>query len=213
MNAVAKILGRTSYRRSRLHTLSGERLPVAELPQFLVAALRRVRAVPDPPRPWMSHRAVAYLAEALRPDQRMLELGSGYSTLWYAERVKEVVSLEDDPGWAEQAQAMVAHRNVRNVRVVATPITLDVLRSYFDESWDVVVIDQNEHALGRPESVEFVTAAPRPPSMVVLDDSDRAAYQPALQAAAERGWDVVRLPGYKSRPLAATETAVLTRRP
>jgi predicted O-methyltransferase YrrM len=212
LTAFAKILGRTSYRRSRLHTLSGERLPATELPQFAVAALRRVKVVPDPPQPWMSHRAVAYLGRVLRPDQRLLELGSGYSTVWYAARVQEVVSLEDDAAWAEQAGSMIQRRNLGNARVVATPITIDVLRSYFHESWDVVVIDQNEHALSRPDSVEFVTRAPRPPSIVVLDDSDRAAYHPALRAAADDGWDVVRLPGYKSRPLAATETAVLIRR-
>jgi predicted O-methyltransferase YrrM len=212
LNVLAKVAGRSPQRRSRLHTLSGERVPVSELPQFALAALRRTHVIPSRPQPWMSHRAVSHLARVLRPDQRLLELGSGTSTVWYAAHVAEVVSIEDDPAWAKHAQALARDAGQHNARVVASEITRDLLLDLLREPWDVVVVDQNENSLSRPEAVSLLVGAASPPSLVVMDDSDRPHYQPALTHAVAQGWQVLRFPGYKSRPLSATETAVLMRR-
>jgi predicted O-methyltransferase YrrM len=52
------------------------------------------------PYPWMHPASVCYLETLLRPDWTVLEHGSGGSTLWFAERVAKVYSVEDRPEWA-----------------------------------------------------------------------------------------------------------------
>lgn len=51
------------------------------------------------PYPWLHPDAVSYLENLLQPDWDVLEHGSGGSTLWLAERVRSVVSIEQKVPW------------------------------------------------------------------------------------------------------------------
>jgi len=46
--------------------------------------------------PWMSFPVVSILDEKLNADLTMFEYGSGFSTKFYAKRVKSIISLEYD---------------------------------------------------------------------------------------------------------------------
>jgi len=54
--------------------------------------------------PWMAPSAVRGLSLMLRPDDVLLELGSGASTRFFAHRVRRVVGLEPNPEWAERVE-------------------------------------------------------------------------------------------------------------
>jgi predicted O-methyltransferase YrrM len=53
------------------------------------------------PLPWFTEGAIAFLKEHLEkhPESRILEYGSGASTIYLASRVCELVSVEHDPKW------------------------------------------------------------------------------------------------------------------
>jgi hypothetical protein len=57
----------------------------------------------DPSRqvPWIVYGALDWLETYLHKDMRVLEWGSGGSTLFFSRRVREVVSIEHDPEWYE----------------------------------------------------------------------------------------------------------------
>ena len=55
-----------------------------------------------PDAPWLTSQAVAFLERWLRPDLVGFEWGSGRSTVWFATRVRRLVSIEDDPPWYEK---------------------------------------------------------------------------------------------------------------
>lgn len=132
--------------------------------------------------PWMHPAAVAYLESLVQPDWTVLEQGSGGSTLWFAKRVKHVVSVEDNPVWYECIR-IKAPVNVEMCRGINYPPILPV---------DLVYID------GRPNTarIGWIVVADklaRPGGIVVLDNSDDVAYA-AEKAELERkasGWMVV----------------------
>jgi hypothetical protein len=58
----------------------------------------------DDRRPWLSYIAIDWLKNTLRPEMRVIEFGSGGSTLFFAERVAELVSVEHDREWYFRVQ-------------------------------------------------------------------------------------------------------------
>lgn len=61
-------------------------------------------------RPWINFDAVASLEKLLHHTSRVFEYGSGGSTLFFADRVRELVSVEHDPGWFKRVQAEMGAR-------------------------------------------------------------------------------------------------------
>jgi predicted O-methyltransferase YrrM len=60
-----------------------------------------------PQEPWLTSESVAFLERWLEPDRVGFEWGSGRSTVWFAQRVRRLISVEHDPHWyAEVTQRL-----------------------------------------------------------------------------------------------------------
>jgi predicted O-methyltransferase YrrM len=68
-----------------------------------------------PDRPWLTETANAILASYLRPADMGLEFGSGRSTLWFAQRVGHITSIEHDEGWYRKVVSLLSNSGHRNV--------------------------------------------------------------------------------------------------
>src|SRR5687767_14656423 len=64
------------------------------------ARTRRPITSDGKPIPWICYSAIDFLSSRVRRDWRVCEFGSGNSTLWWAERVASVVSVEHDRAWS-----------------------------------------------------------------------------------------------------------------
>jgi hypothetical protein len=53
----------------------------------------------DNPIPWFTYPAIEYLKQIDLSDKTLFEYGSGYSTLFWAQRCQQVISVEDDREW------------------------------------------------------------------------------------------------------------------
>ena len=51
------------------------------------------------PIPWLTYSAIRFLEKEIVPDLFLFEYGGGQSTLFWAERVKEVVTVDHDPAF------------------------------------------------------------------------------------------------------------------
>lgn len=88
--------------------------------QHSVVRQRSVNA--DGPVPWITYPALRLLERVVRPHFRVFEYGAGHSSLWWARRVREIVSVEHDPAWAEEIGADApANLTVRS-RPADTPV-------------------------------------------------------------------------------------------
>ncbi|HTI90994.1 MAG TPA: hypothetical protein VL727_10425, partial [Puia sp.] len=52
--------------------------------------------------PWITFSAIDHLKKIVRPEMTVFEYGSGGSTLFWASRVKKIISVEHDKGWFER---------------------------------------------------------------------------------------------------------------
>lgn len=157
--------------------------------------------------PWWTFESADAVEELLheRPGARVLEWGSGASTVWLARRAGSVISVEHDPGWAARTRAALAARNARNVdlRVVEPraggvgPAAVRSAKRGFegldftayadaiddvDGDFDLVVID------GRAREACLVRAIDRlaEGGVVVFDNVERSRYRDAIEALGTR---------------------------
>ncbi len=54
------------------------------------------------PCPWITYPALMVLDRIVRRNYRVLEYGSGSSSLWWRSRVRELISVEHDPEWSSR---------------------------------------------------------------------------------------------------------------
>jgi hypothetical protein len=89
------------------------------------------------PLPWFSYPAVHWLLAKDFSQKRVLEWGSGQSTVFWASRAKEVVAFEADPSWFEN----VRQRLPKNAVVHLVKEDLSDLDPTLLTTFDVIVVD------------------------------------------------------------------------
>lgn len=134
------------------------------------------------PIPWITYPAIDFLDDRVDRDWSVFEWGGGYSTLWWARRVRSVVSIEDDEGWCGtirgQMPANVALRHERG------PAYARAIMDYPDAHFDVIVIDGSD----RNGCAQQAAGKIKPRGMIILDNSDGADHLQAVEALAADGY-------------------------
>lgn len=120
------------------------------------------------PIPWLSPQAVEYLESIVNPDFRVIEHGSGGSTLWFAERVKEVIAYELDLGWF----AMLNERKPENVKLR----NANKPAKYSKQTFDLLLID-GEPVQDRNLWLERAPQLVKAGGWVILDNANRPEYE------------------------------------
>lgn len=145
------------------------------------------------PRPWMNYAIVHFLEERLNKSHALFEYGSGFSTLFYADLVASVESVENSAYWYEQMNAQVPAN--ANVTLVPADIDGDYCRSILNlsKTYDVVVIDGRDRANCLLQSLSKLS----PKGVVILDDSSRERYKPLIATALEQGFRFLHFEGLK----------------
>jgi precorrin-6B methylase 2 len=210
---LARVLKPTPYHRSRIHTLRGTTMSPREWLDVPVQVGRRL-AKRSTSAPWLSRSAIRNLERILRPGSRMVEVGAGSSTLWFAERVAELVSYEATTSWTERVRGQLDAAGVTNARVEAGSYEeiADAVRGLEDEAYDIVFVDDGDDAGPGPGRVDFVDlgrAKVKPGGYLVLDNSDRPFYRAVDELLA--GWEVERCVGPTIWPLTVIETSFYRR--
>jgi tRNA A58 N-methylase Trm61 len=71
--------------------------------------------------PWLTFPAISQIDSFLKPSMRVFEYGSGGSTLFFARRVREVVSIEHDDEWYTKLQKRLENQGIENCSVHHIP--------------------------------------------------------------------------------------------
>ena len=146
--------------------------------------------------PWWPYGAVSWVASVLPPYPQVFEYGGGGSTLWLEDRGATVTVAEHDEEWHRQ----LGNRLAPNTTLLFLPpsvsgaITSGVTSGYFDryvaaidgqqdDSLDLVIVDGR----ARVECASRAMPKVRPGGLLLLDDTDRARYLPAVEMLA--GWE------------------------
>lgn len=164
--------------------------------------------------PWWPYDATTWLAAQLPAHARVFEYGGGGSTLWLHDHSARITVVEHDPQWVAQlrtalpAAATIVERDVDTIGSITSQAEDGFFDSYVaaidsepDESLDLVIVDGR----ARVDCVKRAAAKVRPGGLLILDDSQRARYQPAVELLA--AWERHVFAGLKPGDLSPAQTS------
>lgn len=156
-------------RKSRLHDFAGNRVALTEVPWLLRSAWSTLmKKFGHWERlPWLSFRVIRRLEQIVTPDSKVLEFGSGNSSLWLAERCGLLVTVDNDPEWYGWLAPRLKGANVSARLRVGRDEYLNV-DDYPDGFFDLVIVDGRWRDL----SVERALRKVRPGGYVYVDNVD-----------------------------------------
>jgi len=162
--------------------------------------------------PWFARAAIERLDKYIRKldvPPRVLEWGSGSSTVWIAKRASKVVSVEHTIKWYHITQERLIERDIhKHVKLVlALPDEKPGQTVYWDSEgrsfWsycrsgsraaeqylnkaEIVFVDGRARVATVFDSARFIPKR----GLLVLDDAERPRYAPAKKYLEEQGFKV-----------------------
>jgi hypothetical protein len=122
------------------------------------------------PLPWYTYPAIEFLAQLDFSRCRVFEYGTGNSTLFWAQRAREVVSVEHDRQWYEYVRARVP----ANATVIYEPDLQEYAAAIgrVAGGFDVIVVDGPARRLTRARGAAAALTRLNPGGLIILDNSD-----------------------------------------
>lgn len=151
--------------------------------------------------PWITFRAIDWLDAYLKPGMSVFEYGAGGSTLYFAQRVARVISVEHDAGFFAVVKALLKERGLSNCALqLHEPKPCDgssrpfasfqpkysgmcfesyvkAIDEFPDDHFDLVLVDGR----ARLACVERAAKKIRRGGALVLDNTDRPGYAGAYE--------------------------------
>jgi hypothetical protein len=124
------------------------------------------------PIPWYTYPALDFLSSISFASDDVLEFGGGYSTIWWSQHARSVVTVEGNPDWFEEIKPMVnsnvsLHLYTELTEHAAAPREMD-------RSWPVIIIDGGNRLWCAETALAVATDDP----LIVLDNSEGSWGQP-----------------------------------
>jgi predicted O-methyltransferase YrrM len=177
---IKKIIKVDDIRKSRLHDEKGNRISwknlVSHTPSAFATGILRLAFGYRPVKPWIAYSSVKFLKNFLKHDSRVLEFGSGMSTIWYARNAGEVFSVDDHKLWHQKVCDIIKEQKIHNItyKLAVNDGEYVSFMSEDQQGFDLVMVDGNH----RSKCIEYAAKLVRQGGILYLDNSDKHS-QPA----------------------------------
>jgi hypothetical protein len=159
------------------------------------------------PIPWMTYPFFDFINERLSNDFTLFEYGSGNSTLYWAKRLKKVISVEHDIEWYEMMRKIIpCNVNYRFVLInenYANSIALT------EEKFDIIVIDGRKRVECAKIAPKFLNSA----GIIIWDNSFRMKYKEGINFLEKEGYKHIDFAGLNPLGNVKTVTSVFYKHP
>ena len=136
------------------------------------------------PIPWVTYSFIDFIKGRLNKQHTVFEFGSGNSTFFYAKNAGIVVSVEHDKSWYDKIVStkpenseMIYCELKRGGDYANMPVKLG-------EKFDIIIVDGRDRVNCCMRSIDALS----PNGVVVLDDSEREKYRPAVEFLSKNGF-------------------------
>jgi hypothetical protein len=172
MSWLQKVIAGGPGRTSRLHTERGEIIPIRELRHVPKVATGKIRSLVTgrrPDEPWWPMSAIPEIEGLLTKSSKVIEFGSGGSTIWLSKRVGSVLAIEDDPAWERTVTTRLHEAQCTNAKVrFATGADYYDLSDFSEDYFDLAIVDGSY----RWKCVDSVLSRVKSNGAIYLDNSD-----------------------------------------
>lgn len=166
--------------------------------------------------PWMNYSLITLLEERLTKDVKLLEFGSGYSTLFFSRLMGSVTSIESAGEWFETTS--LARNNMALRQMVGDSADLFLVESTetesyrkilekLDDHFDVILIDGKNRVSCALLTSDMVTER----GVILFDDSMREEYKEGIDHLVDRGFKQLDFEGVKPTSIKLYRTSVFYR--
>jgi len=135
-----------------------------------------------PDLPWLSRSAILLLDNWLKPTDIGFEWGSGRSTIWFAKRVKKIISIEDNHNYYLYVKSRIIKEKLNDkIDLNFIPCELceqdepethlyaDFILNFPDEYFDFILVDGNIRILCMERAISKIKRG----GMLILDNANR----------------------------------------
>lgn len=133
------------------------------------------------PLPWFTYPFIDFIKTRLKKNQTLFEFGSGNSTLFFANFVDTVISIEHNKEWYNKLYKRIP-KNVSLYLIDSTNNYSNSIKAH--KQIDIIVID-GEHRL---ECIYKSIGALSKAGVIILDDSERAEYNEGINYLLNSGF-------------------------
>lgn len=175
MTLIEKIFRADDCRKTRLHDEKGNRVSLRRLllngSRSYITGFGRLLFGLRPELPWISYDAISCLRRHLTPSSRVLEFGSGMSTVWYARHAAYVHSVEGYEPWHKKVSELLVRHGIRNVNYTFAATKPEYISPEItgQEGFDLIMVDGDYRSECIRNSLPFLKAG----GILFLDNSDQ----------------------------------------
>lgn len=136
------------------------------------------------PLPWVTYSFIDFIKDRISDQHLIFEYGSGSSTLFYAKRAKSVVSVEHDQAWLDKISAQKPFNSEMIFSAMEPNGAYSKMPLSTGKQFDIIIVD------GRDRVNCCINALPAlsKQGVLVLDDSERDFYRPAIDFLTKAGF-------------------------
>jgi precorrin-6B methylase 2 len=129
------------------------------------------------PLPWVTYCFIDFISNRLDKNMDIFEYGSGNSTLWYAEKVNSVTSVEHNKIWYEK----IKKNAPKNVTIYYQELIYNGEYSKFvnktNRKFDIIIIIDGRD---RVNCIKNAINNLKESGIIILDDSERKQYKEGI---------------------------------
>ena len=135
------------------------------------------------PIPWYTYPAIEFIEDKLSQDLVVFEYGAGNSTLWLAERVKSVVSVESDSNWFNTIRSQMPD-NVE-INLIQDPENYaKKIEEYPNNYFDLIIVD----GINRNQCAEKAISRLKNTGFIIFDNTDNWEHNQGNLSLLEAGF-------------------------
>lgn len=143
--------------------------------------------------PYLTEEAISFLKSVIKKSDRILEFGSGGSTIWFAKNGGHVMSFEHDNNWCQAIKNRLKKLDLNNVDLRFAPNYIREGYLKGDEMFDFILVDSkiridDEYINSRTLCTKTAYLFLKPGGWLFLDNTGKEACKESEEFMGKLGW-------------------------
>ena len=156
------------------------------------------------PLPWLTYSFIDFITERLSKEFDVFEFGSGNSTLFFAERVKQVSSVEHNSDWYNKLKSKIPVNSNLILSISDSSEDYIAVLKQSNKKFDLITIDGIHRVDCCLSASNYLTDK----GIIILDDSEREQYKEGIEYLIKEGFKRIDFSGISPGYLYKKETTV-----